>query len=136
LYITDWGSKPKVIRTDLDGQSPFELPIQVENPNGIALNGFDLYVVDSHLKSALIGANGTIVYGRLPSMIKYNTRYSNSTPPVDMVNIEVGKYMLLTLVSWLWWFTVILIINGGKQLTKFEAIGYYYIVQFFMKFPA
>ena len=94
LYVSDWGDEPKVVRMDLDGQSAFILPINVQNPNGLALNGHNLYVVDSHLKSAVIGDNGTVIYGRPPALVTYDTRFTNSTT-VDMINIEASKICFL-----------------------------------------
>ena len=89
LYISDWGSRAKVIRTDLDGQSPFVLPIDVENPNGITLKDFDLFVVDSHLKSAFIEPNGTVIYEKPPTLVSYQTRFVNTTV-INMIDMEVG----------------------------------------------
>lgn len=57
----------------MDGQNPHLVPIDVENPNGLALDNGVLYVTDSHRKSALVSENGTIIYGRPPSLIKYDT---------------------------------------------------------------
>ncbi|XP_076810906.1 uncharacterized protein LOC143453455 [Clavelina lepadiformis] len=78
LYVSDWGNHPKIVRYDLDGKHPQVLDIDVENPNGLALDGNILYVTDSHAKSAIIGENGTVIYGEPPKMIQYFTsRYKD-----------------------------------------------------------
>ncbi|XP_039255818.2 uncharacterized protein LOC120332606 isoform X1 [Styela clava] len=84
LYYSDWGVDAKVVRLDLDGRNPHLVPVVVENPNGLALDDAILFVTDSHRKSALVEVNGTIIYGRPPSLIKYDTALDKLEENMDL----------------------------------------------------
>lgn len=51
MYYTDWGEKGQVSRCELDGSNPTIIQEGLDNPNGIALHGDSLIVVDSHAKT-------------------------------------------------------------------------------------
>nr|XP_002125537.4 uncharacterized protein LOC100176236 isoform X1 [Ciona intestinalis] len=88
LIVSDWGNSPKVVQFDLDGQNPQELTVNVENPNGLALHNGTLYITDSHYTSGHVRANGTIVYHRQPTIMRYDTIRKTSTELTD-ITMEV-----------------------------------------------
>ena len=57
MYYTDWGSKPSVVRTLLNGSNPLVITTALNNPNGIAILNGIIYIADSNYKT---GASGTI----------------------------------------------------------------------------
>jgi sugar lactone lactonase YvrE len=68
LYYTDWGSKASIVRSNLDGTNPTVIKTGLFNPNGLALAGDSLYVVDSNYKTRVANFGPPRSFGSLYKM--------------------------------------------------------------------
>ena len=95
LYYSDWGEVAKVVKVELDGSNAVVMNHNgMHNPNGLALSGGQLYILDSHARLDVVTENGTqLAPGSLDKIDLDDQNIRNTNDGLGL-QVLLGLYMI------------------------------------------